>query len=65
MAWVIYPVTRFILELLRGDEMGQFNTTLTISQWTSLLLFGTGILYCILLHVWRRQSGGLAAGARS
>lgn len=32
----IHPITRFLLEKIRSDEPGQFNTSLTISQWISL-----------------------------
>ena len=43
IALVVYPITRFLLEILRGDEMGQFGTSLTISQCFSLLLFAIGL----------------------
>jgi phosphatidylglycerol---prolipoprotein diacylglyceryl transferase len=32
----VHPVTRFLLEMIRSDEPGQFNTSLTISQWISI-----------------------------
>ncbi|MCA9078938.1 MAG: prolipoprotein diacylglyceryl transferase [Planctomycetaceae bacterium] len=43
---VLYPITRILLEFLRADEMGQFGTSFTISQWYSvgILLFGVGLL---------------------
>jgi phosphatidylglycerol---prolipoprotein diacylglyceryl transferase len=43
---VIYSITRFLIEFLRGDEMGQLGTMLTISQWYSLgiVLLGTIVL---------------------
>lgn len=44
---LIYPVTRIILEFLRNDEVGQFGTSFTISQWVSAALFVVGLL------VWR------------
>ena len=44
LALVVYPVTRFVIELLRGDELGKFGTSLTISQWVSIGLFGLGLL---------------------
>ncbi|MFQ5733984.1 MAG: prolipoprotein diacylglyceryl transferase [Planctomycetaceae bacterium] len=44
-----YPVTRFLIEFLRGDEMGKFNTALTISQWGSLGVFAAGVLYSLWL----------------
>jgi phosphatidylglycerol---prolipoprotein diacylglyceryl transferase len=46
---VLYPVTRFVLELLRGDEMGQFGTDLTISQITSLGVAAAGVILLVVL----------------
>lgn len=43
LGWLIYPVTRFLIEFLRADESGQFNTSLTISQWVSLLMFAGAV----------------------
>ena len=45
LALLTYPVTRFVIEYLRGDELGKFNTSLTISQWVSLGLFTFGLIY--------------------
>jgi phosphatidylglycerol---prolipoprotein diacylglyceryl transferase len=42
LALLIAPVTRFLIEFIRGDEFGQWGTTLTISQWISLGLFAAG-----------------------
>ncbi|MCA9176582.1 MAG: prolipoprotein diacylglyceryl transferase [Planctomycetales bacterium] len=33
----LYPLTRFLLELVRTDEAGRFGTSLTISQWVSFV----------------------------
>jgi len=42
----LYPVTRFVIEIIRTDEPGVFGTGLTISQTTSLvLLFGAVVLW--------------------
>ncbi len=49
VALVVYPVTRFLLEVLRGDELGQFGTGLTISQWFSLVLLSIGIVFSVWL----------------
>ena len=32
----IHPISRFLLEMVRSDEPGQFGTQLTISQWLSI-----------------------------
>lgn len=49
VALISYPLTRLLLEVLRGDELGQFGTGLTISQCFSLLLLASGVLYAAWL----------------
>lgn len=56
LGWIIYPITRFLLERVRGDELGQFNTALTISQWGSFVVCGAGILFVLSLRFFPRQS---------
>jgi phosphatidylglycerol:prolipoprotein diacylglycerol transferase len=34
----LHPLSRFLLEMIRSDESGQFGTALTISQWLSLAI---------------------------
>jgi phosphatidylglycerol---prolipoprotein diacylglyceryl transferase len=42
----IHPISRFLLEMIRSDEPGQFGTPLTISQWLSLaILTGACMLW--------------------
>ncbi|WP_373651024.1 prolipoprotein diacylglyceryl transferase [Schlesneria sp. DSM 10557] len=47
VALLIYPITRFCMELLRADEGGQFSTSLTTAQWVSIALFivNLGFMY--------------------
>ena len=40
---VLYAIARFLLELIRDDEAGQFNTELTTAQWTSLMMVSIGV----------------------
>jgi phosphatidylglycerol:prolipoprotein diacylglycerol transferase len=40
---LLHPVSRFLLEMIRTDEPGQFGTSLSISQWLSALLFLAGL----------------------
>ncbi|MDZ4689644.1 MAG: prolipoprotein diacylglyceryl transferase [Planctomycetaceae bacterium] len=49
LALLISPLTRFLIEFVRGDEFGQWGTTLTISQWISLGLFATGVAFQVYL----------------
>ena len=39
-----YAVLRFVLEWVRVDELGQFGTDLSISQWVSMLVFSFSML---------------------
>jgi phosphatidylglycerol:prolipoprotein diacylglycerol transferase len=43
-----YAITRFTIEFLRDDEVGQFGTSLTISQWLSIVMF----LFAIAFAAW-------------
>ncbi len=51
----VYPITRFLLEMIRTDEAAIFNTGMTISQNVSLLLLlcATALWFYIL----RRPAG--------
>ncbi|HLQ44490.1 MAG TPA: prolipoprotein diacylglyceryl transferase family protein, partial [Planctomycetaceae bacterium] len=51
-----YPITRFLIERLRGDEMGQFGTSLTIAQWISLAMLAGGIGLAITRPPLLKQS---------
>ena len=46
---IVYPITRFIIEFLRGDEMGQLGTGLTISQLVSLGVCAAGVVLLLVL----------------
>lgn len=51
MAWLltIYPITRFLIEMLRDDELGIGGTGLTISQNVSLVCLGlAGLMWLYL-----------------
>lgn len=43
LALMTYPVSRICIEILRGDEMGQLGTGLTISQLVSLGVLAAGV----------------------
>jgi phosphatidylglycerol:prolipoprotein diacylglycerol transferase len=53
-----YAVVRFLLELVRVDEGGQFGTNLSISQWVSIVVFALCTLGLIL--IFRRAPAGQA-----
>ena len=48
LALLTYPVSRFFIERLRGDEMGMFGTSLTSAQWISLTMLAGGIALATL-----------------
>ncbi len=61
---ILYPVGRFMIEIIRNDEAGQFGTQWTISQWVSM---GT-IVLGFAIFAWCRaygQSAGQVAGDAS
>lgn len=39
---IFYSIGRFLMELIRQDELGQFGTSLTISQWVSIATIVVG-----------------------
>jgi phosphatidylglycerol:prolipoprotein diacylglycerol transferase len=41
---ILYSIGRFLMELIRTDEMGQFGTQLTISQWVSIAMIVLGFV---------------------
>ena len=46
---MIYPVTRFCMELLRADEVGQLKTSLTTAQLVSIGLFVINLAFMAYL----------------
>lgn len=44
LMFILHPPSRFLLEIVRADEGGQFGTGLTISQWVSIGLFIIGLV---------------------
>lgn len=61
---LLYATKRFVVEFLRGDELGQFGTMFTISQWISAGIFVTGLVLWGWLAATRGGAGG-AVGLRS
>jgi phosphatidylglycerol:prolipoprotein diacylglycerol transferase len=56
LGMLTYPITRFSIEFLRGDEMGKFGTGLTISQLVSLGIFFAGLGFAYWLSQRPRQT---------
>ncbi len=51
----LYPITRFLLEIIRTDEPGVFGTGLTISQVVSLILLVCAVAFWA--QVWMKPPG--------
>ncbi|OYP38204.1 prolipoprotein diacylglyceryl transferase [Rhodopirellula sp. MGV] len=58
-----YAIARFILEIVRSDELGQFNTALTISQWVSVYVLTLSIGGLVYLYKFADQSNSVRATA--
>ncbi len=50
LGWILYPINRFVLEIIRDDEGGRLGTGLTFSQLMSIGLFVSGCLVMWWLH---------------
>jgi phosphatidylglycerol:prolipoprotein diacylglycerol transferase len=50
-----YAILRFVLELIRVDEAGQFGTSLSISQWVSLVVLASSLTGLAWLY-WSPRS---------
>lgn len=51
---LLHGISRFLLELIRRDELGVWGTSLTISQWISLGLLLIGLVW---VGIVRSQAG--------
>ena len=52
----IHPISRFLLEMIRDDEMAIFNTGMKISQNISIAIFIGGLLLWAYLLARRPKS---------
>lgn len=60
LACILYPVNRFVLEIIRNDEPGRLGTGLTFSQWLSIGLCVSG---CVLMW-WLNKTRTKPAGTQ-
>ena len=62
----VHPISRFLLEMIRSDEPGQFGTALTISQWLSLaILAAAGVLWWYIEGAGGKRQGTADSGVRA
>ncbi len=57
IGFAAYAVVRFILEIIRVDEAGQLGTSLSISQWVSMVVFTLSIVGLIWIYFFRDPAG--------
>ena len=60
MMLILYPMTRIVLESLRGDnphDLWRLPPQLTHNQWTSLAMTAVGLLLWLGLRLWPRDCG--------
>lgn len=55
----LYPVVRYLEERIRVDEPGQFHTSLSISQWISLVLLAAVV--ALWVYILRQPRGSALA----
>lgn len=55
----LYPIMRYFEEVIRVDEPGQFHTSLSISQWISLILLAAVV--ALWIYVLRHPRGSALA----
>ncbi len=48
---ILYSIGRFLMELIRQDELGQFGTDVTISQWVSLAAVVIGLALFVYARI--------------
>ncbi|MGC4005305.1 MAG: prolipoprotein diacylglyceryl transferase [Pirellulales bacterium] len=58
---VLHAISRFLLEIIRTDEAGQFGTNLSISQWISIGMLATGAAIYLMVS---RDPNGVVLRAR-
>ena len=57
LLFTLYPITRFMLEIIRADEGAQFGTELTISQIVSIaILCGAGCMWWYIMRLPRQTA---------
>ncbi len=55
LGFASYAILRFIMEIIRVDEAGQFGTSLSISQWVSIIVLVLSLITLAWLY-WRPNS---------
>jgi len=58
----LYPITRFLLEIIRNDEPGRFGTPLTVSQIISLAVLAGAFVFW--RHLSRQPRGSVLPGVK-
>jgi phosphatidylglycerol---prolipoprotein diacylglyceryl transferase len=53
----LYPIGRFLEEMIRDDEVGRFGTPFTISQLISMIVFAIAVGFWA--YLWKQPTGSV------
>ena len=53
---ILYSISRFLMEEIRGDELGVWGTRFSISQWVAMFVLPLGVVVFFALK-WAAQRG--------
>ena len=59
MGFAAYAILRFVLEMVRVDEGGQFGTSFSISQWVSIFVLAGSAVGWTWLHFGKQRNSSL------
>jgi phosphatidylglycerol:prolipoprotein diacylglycerol transferase len=57
IGFIVYALVRFVEEIIRSDEPGQFGTDLTIAQWVSLAIIPAAL--AVILFIYKSRAAEL------
>ncbi len=63
LAAVLYPISRFVIEMIRTDNPHD-TLGLTISQFVSVLVFAGGVAFIVVIYKWMPERSPRADAAR-
>ncbi len=65
IGFMVYAMVRFVEEIVRSDEPGQFGTDLTIAQWVSLAIIPSALAVILFIYKTRAADAPTTLSANS